>query len=64
LALGLIFAAQSLLAQDWAKARLSNSPRHGEWVEIKSAIAQSSVRCFPERKDKAPVVIVIHEILD
>ena len=34
LALGLIFAAQSLLAQDWAKARLNNSPRHGEWVEI------------------------------
>ena len=36
LALGLIFAAQSLLAQDWAKARLNNSPRHGEWVQIKS----------------------------
>jgi len=23
-------------AQEWAKARLNNSPRHGEWVEYKS----------------------------
>src|SRR5438309_7852437 len=63
LALGLIFAAQSLLAQDWAKARLNNSPRHGEWVEIKSG--DRTIKAFvvyPERKDKAPVVIVIHEI--
>src|SRR5881392_1548680 len=63
LALGLIFAAQSLLAQDWAKARLNNSPRHGEWVEIKSG--DRTIKAFvvyPERKDNAPVVIVIHEI--
>src|SRR5437763_14519334 len=63
LALGLIFAAQSLLAQDWAKARLNNSPRHAEWVEIKSG--DSKIKAFvvyPERKDKAPVVLVIHEI--
>jgi carboxymethylenebutenolidase len=63
LALGLIFAAQSLLAQDWAKARLNNSPRHGEWVEIKSG--DRTIKAFvvyPERKDKAPVVLVIHEI--
>ena len=63
LALGLIFAAQSLLAQDWAKARLNNSPRHGEWVEIKSG--DRTIKAFvvyPERKDKAPVVLVISEI--
>src|SRR5881227_1148553 len=63
LALGLVFAAQSLLAQDWAKARLNNSPRHAEWVEIKSG--DRTIKAFvvyPERKDKAPVVIVIHEI--
>src|SRR6201981_325726 len=63
LALGLIFAAQSLLAQDWAKARLNNSSRHPEWVEIKSG--DRTIKAFvvyPERKDKAPVVLVIHEI--
>src|SRR5205807_10209755 len=63
LALGLIFAAQSLLAQDWAKARLNNSPRHGEWVDIKSG--DRTIKAFmvyPERKDKAPVVLVIQEI--
>src|SRR5205823_6384040 len=50
-------------AQDWAKARLNNSPRHGEWVEIKSG--DRTIKAFvvyPERKDKAPVVLVIHEI--
>src|SRR5213595_4044077 len=50
-------------AQDWAKARLNNSPRHGEWVEIKSG--DRTIKAFvvyPERKDKAAVVIVIHEI--
>ena len=50
-------------AQDWAKERLNNSPRHGEWIEYKSG--DRSLKAFvayPERKDKAPVVIVIHEI--
>src|SRR4051794_7151504 len=50
-------------AQDWAKARLNNSPRHGEWVEYKSG--ERTLKAFvvyPERKDKAPVVLVIHEI--
>src|SRR5438045_9575062 len=40
-------------AQDWAKARLNNSPRHGEWVEIKSG--DRTIKAFvvyPERKDK------------
>ena len=63
LALGLIFAVQSLLAQDWAKARLNSSPRHGEWVEIKSGDRKiKGFVVYPERKDKAPVVLVIHEI--
>src|SRR3954451_13982506 len=50
-------------AQDWAKARLEKSSRHGEWVEYKSG--ERTLKAFvvyPERKDKAPVVIVIHEI--
>jgi carboxymethylenebutenolidase len=50
-------------AQDWAKARIDNSPRHHEWVKVKHG--DREVNCFvtyPEVKDKAPVVIVIHEI--
>jgi carboxymethylenebutenolidase len=50
-------------AQDWAKARLEKSSRHGEWVEYKSG--ERTIKAFvvyPERKEKAPVVIVIHEI--
>jgi carboxymethylenebutenolidase len=50
-------------AQDWAKARLDTSPRHGEWVEVKNGAR--TVRCFvvyPEVKDPAPAVLVIHEI--
>jgi carboxymethylenebutenolidase len=58
-----IFAAGSSSAQDWAKPRLNNSPRHGEWVEFKAG--ERTLKGFvvyPERKEKAPVVLVIHEI--
>jgi carboxymethylenebutenolidase len=44
--------------------RLNRSPRHGEWVML-SAGGGDSVKLwvvYPERRDKAPVVIVIHEI--
>jgi carboxymethylenebutenolidase len=44
--------------------RLNHSPRHGEWVKL-DAGGGDSVRTwvvYPERRDKAPVVIVIHEI--
>jgi carboxymethylenebutenolidase len=57
------FMIESVHAQDWAKARLNNSPRHGEWLEINSG--ERKIKAFvvyPERKDKAPVVLVIHEI--
>lgn len=50
-------------AQDWAKARLEKSPRHLEWVKVKHG--DREVKCFiafPEVKDKAPAVVVIHEI--
>jgi carboxymethylenebutenolidase len=63
LALALTLLATSTYAQDWAKPRLNNSPRHGEWVDIKSG--DRTIKAFvvyPERKDKAPVVLVIHEI--
>jgi carboxymethylenebutenolidase len=50
-------------AQDWAKAKLEQSPRHGEWVEVKNG--SRAVRCFivyPEVKNAATAVIAIHEI--
>jgi carboxymethylenebutenolidase len=49
---------------DAAPAQLESSPRHAEWVDIKGTPG-AQIRSFvvyPERKDKAPVVIVIHEI--
>src|SRR5437773_11095947 len=49
--------------KDFGKERLNNSPRHGEWVDIKSG--ERTIKAFivyPERKDKAPAVLVVHEI--
>ena len=46
-----------------APARLSSSPRHGEWAMIRNG--SDSIRAwvvYPERSTKAPVVIVVHEI--
>lgn len=64
IALAAIFCAlPGLFAQDWAKARLENSPRHLEFVKVKHDARE--VNCFigyPEVKEKATVVIVIHEI--
>ncbi|MCI0621132.1 MAG: dienelactone hydrolase family protein [Acidobacteria bacterium] len=48
-----------------AKAALEKSSRHGEYVDIKLEGGQKPIRTwvvYPERKGKAPVVIVIHEI--
>jgi carboxymethylenebutenolidase len=48
-----------------AKDRLNASPRHGEWVEIAVPGSDAKMKAFvvyPERKEKAPVVIVIQEI--
>jgi carboxymethylenebutenolidase len=48
-----------------AKAALEVSPRHHEWVDISvpgSDIELTTFVAYPERKDKAAVVIVIHEI--
>src|SRR5438094_3016608 len=49
--------------KDFGRERLDASPRHGEWVDIKSG--ERTIKAFvvyPERKDKAPVVLVVHEI--
>jgi carboxymethylenebutenolidase len=44
--------------------QLKSSPRHGEWVDIKGSDGTpiKSFVVYPERKDKAPVVIVVMEI--
>ncbi|MCO5297575.1 MAG: dienelactone hydrolase family protein [Fimbriimonadaceae bacterium] len=59
-----LLVAASGFAQDWAKERVDASPRHQEWVSVDNG--PRKVKCFvvyPERKEKAPVVIVIHEIM-
>lgn len=56
-ALSLLFIG-AVKAQD----RLEKSPRHQEWVQVKSG--ERTVHCFvvyPEVKDKAPAVLIIHE---
>src|SRR3954447_12908104 len=64
--LALAFIVQSLAAEeikDFGKERLNSSTRHGEWVDIKSG--ERTIKAFvvyPERKDKAPVVLVVSEI--
>ena len=53
--------ASGTAAQD-AKQRLEKSPRHHEWVDVKNG--NRKVACFlvfPEVKDKATAVVVIHE---
>src|SRR5687768_10292416 len=46
-----------------AAQRLASSPRHAEWVMVRTG--NDSVRAwvvYPERRERAPVVVVIHEI--
>jgi carboxymethylenebutenolidase len=50
---------------DNAKAVLDKSPRHGEWIDITvpdKKVPLKAYIVYPERSDKAPVVMVIHEI--
>src|ERR1039458_9983948 len=74
LAVLLCFNCQTLLADTVAsippgevdaKAALNSAPRHGGWVDVLVTGMKSPLRCFevcPEVKEKAPVVILIHEI--
>jgi carboxymethylenebutenolidase len=48
-----------------AKDALKASPRHGEWVDVPLPGGDVKIHTwvvYPERADKAPVVLVIHEI--
>jgi carboxymethylenebutenolidase len=63
LCLTLLAALHSASAQDWAKAKLEKSPRHAEWVDVKNGAR--TVHCYvvyPEVKNPAPAVLIIHEI--
>lgn len=61
-----VAAAQELPpSAETAVKALEDSPRHGEWAQIKvpdSDLPMPTWVVYPERKEKAPVVIVIHEI--
>lgn len=49
--------------QDWAKQRVDKSPRHQEWVQVKYGNRTvNSFIVYPEVKNKATAVVVIHEI--
>lgn len=59
----LALAASSLFAQDWARQRVEQSPRHHEWVTVKhGGRSVETFIAYPESAKKAPVVLVIHEI--
>lgn len=52
-------------SEEQAKAALEKSPRHGEYVDVKQLSGGVPIRTwisYPERKDKAGVVIVIQEV--
>jgi carboxymethylenebutenolidase len=51
--------------EEQARATLEKSPRHGEWADVPMPGDGPRLRTwivYPERKTRAPVVIVIHEI--
>src|SRR5258706_14631192 len=50
-------------APNWAKAAVEHSPRHREWVNVKSGNrVVSAFVVYPEIKTKATAVVLIHEI--
>jgi carboxymethylenebutenolidase len=56
-------AASALSAQDWAKQKLEQSPRHREWVKVMAdGRPVDAYVVYPEVSNKAPVVLVIEEI--
>jgi carboxymethylenebutenolidase len=60
-ALGL--GVSSLCAQDWARQAVDKSPRRREWVTVKhDGRSVESAVAYPQSRDKAPAMIVIHEI--
>ena len=56
------FFTITAVSQDYAIEQLESSPRHHEWVKLESnGRTMHNFVAYPERSDKAPVFIVIHE---
>jgi carboxymethylenebutenolidase len=59
----MVLACTPAFAQEWAKKKLESSPRHSEWVTLKHGAREvKSFIVYPEKKDKATTVLLIHEI--
>jgi carboxymethylenebutenolidase len=59
----LSFGVTSLCAQDWARKAVDQSPRRREWVTVKhDGRSVESMVAYPQSKEKAPAMVVIHEI--
>ena len=55
--------AMPVLNDEWPKQKLEKSPRHREWVTIQHGGRKLlAFVVYPEVKDKAPVIVMIHEI--
>jgi carboxymethylenebutenolidase len=53
----------SLCAQDWARQAVDKSPRRHEWVSVKhDGRSVESFVAHPQSRDKAPAIVVIHDI--
>ncbi len=53
----------SLCAQDWARQAVDKSPRRREWVTVKHGNRSvESMVAYPQSREKAPAMVVIHEI--
>jgi carboxymethylenebutenolidase len=58
-----VFSLHADEIKDFGRDRLNNSPRHADWVDIKSG--DRTIKAFvvyPESKNKTPVVLVVSEI--
>jgi len=56
-------APSCLSGQDWARQAVDKSPRRREWVTVKhDGRSVESLVAHPQSKDKAPAMVVIHEI--
>lgn len=56
-------SATALETQDWAKEQVAKSSRHQEWIKLKHGNREvSAFLVYPETKNKATAVVVIHEI--
>jgi carboxymethylenebutenolidase len=59
----LVFGAAAVWGQDWARQTVEKSPRHREWVTVKhDGRNVETFVAYPEVSNKAPVIVVIHEI--